>query len=179
MSNAPHGVPEILYQGKYLRLMRQGTWEYSERVGATGIVAMVPVTDAKEIVLVEQYRVPTGAYVIEIPAGLVGDKAGQEDESLELAAGRELEEETGFKAGKLTRVLEGPSSAGSSNSVITFYLATQLVRTGPGGGDEHEDITVHVVPLKGARQWLDAQAKAGKILDPKIFAGLFFASELT
>jgi ADP-ribose pyrophosphatase len=173
------GPKEILAQGKYLRLVREGTWEYSERVGTTGIVAMVPVTDAKEIVLVEQYRVPTKALVIEIPAGLVGDKAGQEDESLELAARRELEEETGFRAGKMQRVLEGPSAAGSSNSVITFYVATELVRTGPGGGDEHEDITVHVVPLVGAMAWLQGQVKQGKVLDPKIFAGLYFASQLS
>jgi ADP-ribose pyrophosphatase len=175
----PELPKEILAAGKYLRLVRQGTWEYTERIGASGIVALVPVTDAGEIVLVEQFRVPTGAHVIEIPAGLVGDIAGQEDESLELAAGRELEEETGFKAGKLQRILEGPSSAGSSNSVITFYLATQLVRTGPGGGDEHEDITVHVVPIKGIMQWLETQVKAGKALDPKIYAGLYFASQLT
>jgi ADP-ribose pyrophosphatase len=177
--NPDLGPKEILAQGKYLRLVREGGWEYSERVGATGIVALVPVTDEREIVLVEQYRVPTKAWVIEIPAGLVGDKAGQEDESLELAAARELEEETGFRAGKLKRLLEGPSSAGSSNSVITFYLATELQRTGPGGGDEHEDITVHVVPLAGAMAWLEAQAKQGKVLDPKIYAGLYFASQLT
>lgn len=169
---------EILYQGRYLRLVRQGSWEYSERVGASGIVALVPITPQREIVLVEQFRMPTQCQVIEIPAGLVGDKAGQEDEGLELAAARELEEETGFRAGKLTLLLEGPSSAGSSNSVITFYLATELVRTGPGGGDESEDITVHVVPLDGAMAWLQAQAKAGKVLDPKIYAGLYFASQL-
>jgi ADP-ribose pyrophosphatase len=176
----PQDLPkEIIASGKYLRLVRQGTWEYTERVGASGIVALVPVTDAGEIVLVEQFRVPTRAHVIEIPAGLVGDIAGQEDESLELAAGRELEEETGFKAGKLQRILEGPSSAGSSNSVITFYLATQLVQTGPGGGDEHEDIVVHVVPIQGIMGWLEAQVKLGKVLDPKIYAGLYFASQLT
>lgn len=172
------GPKEILHQGKYLRLMRQGTWEYSERVGAIGIVAMVPITAQREIVLVEQYRVPTQGFVIEIPAGLVGDKIGQEEESLELAAGRELEEETGFKAGKLVRIFDGPSSAGSSNSVVTFFLATDLVRVGPGGGDEHEDITVHVVPLDQAMAWLEAQAKQGKALDPKVYAGLYFASQL-
>lgn len=169
---------ETLYQGKYLRMVRQGTWEYSERVGATGIVVLVPITPQREIVLVEQFRVPIDAYVIEIPAGLVGDKEGQEEESLELGAARELEEETGFRAGKLQRLMEGPSSAGSSSSVVTFFLATDLVRTGPGGGDEHEDIVVHVVPLDGVHAWLEAQVKAGKVLDPKVFAGLYFASKL-
>jgi ADP-ribose pyrophosphatase len=173
------GEKEILGQGKYLRLVREDTWEYSERMGATGIVALIPITDQGEIVLVEQFRVPTKAMCIELPAGLVGDISGQEQESLELAAARELEEETGFRAGKLVKVLTGPSSAGSSNSEINFYLATGLVRTGPGGGDEHEDITVHVVPLKGVQTWLDQQAAAGKSLDSKIFAGLYFAGRLT
>ena len=170
------GPKETLYQGKYLRMVRQGSWEFSERVGSTGIVVLVPITDQKEIVLVEQFRVPTGSFVIEIPAGLIGDKAGQEDESLELGAARELEEETGFRAGKLTRLTEGPSSAGSSNSVITFFLATELVRTGPGGGDEHEDIAVHVVPLAAIEAWLEGQARVGKAIDPKIYTGLYFAT---
>jgi ADP-ribose pyrophosphatase len=166
----------ILGAGKYLRLVCEGTWEYSERINSTGIVALIPITAQREIVLVEQYRVPTKAMCIELPAGLVGDIAGQEAESLELAAGRELEEETGFRAGKLEKVLEGPSSAGSSNSDITFYLATDLQRTGPGGGDAHEDITVHIVPLVTAKKWLDGQAAQGKRLDSKVFAGLYFAS---
>lgn len=166
---------EILYQGQFLRLVRQGSWEYSERHSISGIVGLIPVTDAGEIVLVEQYRVPTGKYVVELPAGLVGDIPGQEHEAMELAAGRELEEETGYRASTLTRVMEGPNAAGSSSSQMTFYLATGLSKVGPGGGDEHEDITVHVVKIEKAWAWLQAQEKAGKALDPKIFAGLWFA----
>ena len=96
-SSAPR---EILAQGKFLRLVRQGTWEYSERLGISGVVGIVPVTDAGEIVLVEQFRVPTGRPVLELPAGLVGDIPGQEQEPFEAAAARELEEETGYRAGR-------------------------------------------------------------------------------
>lgn len=166
---------EILAEGRFLRLIRQGSWEYSERVGISGIVGMIPLTDAGEIVLVEQFRVPTGKSVIEVPAGLVGDIPGQEAEAMEEAARRELEEETGYRAGTLTRLMEGPNAAGSHSSQMTFYLATDLVKVGAGGGDEHEDITVHVVKLAEAWDWLQGQQAAGKALDPKIFAGLWFA----
>jgi ADP-ribose pyrophosphatase len=81
----------VLHQGRYLRLVRQGTWEYVERLGISGIVGLIPVTPAAELVLVEQYRVPSGCRVVELPAGLAGDIAGQEHEPLELAAARELE----------------------------------------------------------------------------------------
>ena len=166
---------ELLFEGKFLRLVRLDTWEFIERIGATGVVGMVPVTDAGELVLVEQYRVPCSARVVELPAGLAGDLGGLAGESLEAAARRELEEETGFRAATMEFLMEGPNSAGSSNSRMTIFLATGLRRVGPGGGDEHEAITVHVVPLPEVWAWLKAQAAAGKLLDPKIFTGLWFA----
>jgi ADP-ribose pyrophosphatase len=147
-------------------------------MGVSGIVGLIPVTPQRELVLVEQYRVPTGAWVIELPAGLAGDIAGQEHEALELAAARELEEETGYRAGRLQRLLQGPNSAGSSSAQMTFYLADQLTKVGPGGGDEHEDITVHVVAMEKVWPWLQQQQAQGKAIDPKIFAGLWFAEHL-
>jgi len=174
----PLGPKVVLHQGRYLRLVRQGTWEYVERLGISGIVGLIPVTPAAELVLVEQYRVPSGCRVVELPAGLAGDIAGQEHEPLELAAARELEEETGYRAGRLRRLMKGPTSAGSSNSQMTFFLADQLLKVGAGGGDEHEDITVHVVPMAGLWPWLQAQEALGKAIDPKIFAGLWFAEHL-
>jgi ADP-ribose pyrophosphatase len=166
---------EILYEARFLRLVRQGSWEYTERHRVSGIVALVPVTDAGEIVLVEQFRVPCGRRVVELCAGLAGDVPGQEEEPLEAAAARELEEECGYRAASVTRLSAGPNAAGSSNSVITFFLATGLTRVGDGGGDETEDIQVHVVPLAGAAAWLAAQEASGKMIDPKIYAGLWFA----
>ncbi len=179
MRQGPRGAAalprEILYSGSFLRLVRQGTWEYVERPGTTGIVGIVPVTDAGELVLVEQFRVPCAAPVVELPAGLVGDKESQAGESLEDAARRELEEETGFRAARLEPLTEGPNAAGSSASLMTLFLATGLERVGPGGGDADEDITVHVVPMRGIAEWLEARRREGRLLDPKIYAGLWFA----
>jgi len=168
-----------LHEGKHLRLVSQGSWEYAERLGISGIVGLIPVTDAGELVLVEQFRVPLGKRVVELPAGLAGDIAGSEGEPLVEAARRELEEETGYHAHEMRQVLEGPNSAGSSPHVMTFYLATGLTKVGAGGGDEHEDIQVHVVPIKGIEFWLKEQEKLGKLLDPKIYAGLWFAEHLS
>jgi ADP-ribose pyrophosphatase len=173
----PEPAPEILYEGRFIRLVRSGTWEFIERVGATGIVGMVPVTDSGEIVLVEQYRVPCAAAVIELPAGLVGDLGGRHEESFESAALRELEEETGFRAARLEFLMEGPNSAGSSSAKMALYKASGLTKVGPGGGDADENITVHVVPIQGAWDWLKAQQKKGRLLDPKIFAGLWFLEQ--
>lgn len=165
---------EVLCEGDYLRMVRQGTWEYVERKGSTGVVGLVPLTDQNEIVLVEQFRVPCGKRVVELPAGLVGDHAGEAQESFETAAIRELEEETGYKASRLTFLMSGPNSSGSSSSRMSIYLAEGLTKVGPGGGDEQEDITVHVVPLTRIAAWLDERRNAGFLLDPKIYAGLWF-----
>ena len=169
---------EILHEGRYIRLVRRGTWEFIERIGSTGIVGMVPVTDSGEIVLVEQYRVPCSCAVIELPAGLVGDLSGQAQETFESAALRELEEETGYRAARLDFLMEGPNSAGSSNSKMALYRASGLRKVGPGGGDKDENITVHVVPIQGIWAWLQAQQARGRLLDPKILTGLWFLEHL-
>ena len=62
-----------------------------------------------------------------------------------------------------------------ADEIITIYFASGLERIGPGGGDGNEDITVHLVPIEGAVEWLQARQAAGILLDPKIYAGLFWA----
>lgn len=166
---------KILGSGKFLRLIEQGGWEYTERLGSSGVVVIVPLTEAKELVLVEQFRHALNARVLELPAGLVGDKEEFVGEAFESAALRELEEETGFLATKLELLTSGPSAAGSSNTLIHFYLATGLKKTGPGGGDEHEDIQVHVVPLDEVEAFSKVQEAKGCLLDAKLFTGLYFA----
>ena len=59
-----------LHKGRFLAMFERGGWEYVDRVGASGVVVILAVTDANELVLVEQHRVPVGASVIELPAGL-------------------------------------------------------------------------------------------------------------
>jgi ADP-ribose pyrophosphatase len=64
-----------------------------------------------------------------------------------------------------------------SDEIVTFVQASGLRRTGPGGGDDSEDIQVHVVPLDQADRWLRQNAAAGKPMDPKIYAALYWLSQ--
>ena len=164
----------IHYSGRFLGLKERDRWEYAFRTNASGVVVLVPVTDAAELVLVEQYRIPVKSRVMELPAGLVGD-SGDFEEDFETAAHRELLEETGYRANDLEKLLISPSTPGMADEMITIYYASGLERVGPGGGDGNEDITVHHVPLEKAVEWLYARQKEGIMLDPKIYAGLFWA----
>jgi ADP-ribose pyrophosphatase len=165
---------KIIGRGKYVELVEENGWEFVRRHASTGVVVIVATTEAGELVLVEQPRVPIGRRAIELPAGLVGDVRGSEDEPFERAAERELEEETGFRAARWAPLLETPSSVGLSSEMLTFFRATGLTRVGPGGGDETEDITVHLVPLGQVRAFLHEKLTAGLAIDPKVFVGLYF-----
>ena len=165
---------EVLHEGRWLRLLRRGRWEYAERTNPGGAVIVVALTDADRLLFVEQWREPIQARTIEMPAGLIGDVAGNHDESAVLAAERELLEETGYRAARIDYLTEGPSSAGMSNEVIAFVRARGLVREHGGGGDSTEDIIVHEVPRADASHWLVTKMREGYSIDPKLFAGLYF-----
>jgi ADP-ribose pyrophosphatase len=164
----------IHYSGRFLGLKEVDRWEYTYRTNASGVVVLVPVTTADELVLVEQYRIPVKSRVIELPAGLVGD-TGDPDEDIKTAAQRELIEETGYRASVLEELLTCPSTPGMSNEIVTIYYASGLEKVGPGGGNGDEDITVHVMPLATATEWLNARLAEGIMVDPKIYAGLYWA----
>jgi ADP-ribose pyrophosphatase len=165
-------APKIVYDGKYLRMVVRGRWEYVERTHAGGLAAIiVAVTPDDRILFVEQFRVPLQKRAIEMPAGLVGDiDAG---ESIEDSAIRELEEETGWRAAHAEVLLVGPTSAGLTSERIAFVRATGLAKTGDGGGDDSEDIVVHAVPRAEAPAWLVAKMAEGYELDAKLWAGLW------
>lgn len=169
-----HAPVETLYQGRWLALRRRGRWEYAERTNPGGAVIILAVTPENRILFVEQYRVPILQRTIEMPAGLVGDLAEQADEGALLAAERELEEETGYRCGRIEFIHAGPSSSGMSTEMIAFARAWDLVKVSAGGGDESEDIIVHEVPRSEAGAWLFARAAEGYSIDPKLFAGLWF-----
>ena len=165
---------ETLFNGKYLRIKRRGTWEYAERANPGGAVIVLAITPADEVLFVEQYRVPIECKTIELPAGLVGDLAAFAHEGVVETAQRELEEETGYRAEKLEVVMSGPVSAGLTTEAATFVRATGLVRIGDGGGDESEEIVVHHVPRRDAPRWLAQKMREGYSIDPKLYAGLYF-----
>ena len=140
------------------------TWEALERVGIGGIVVMVAVTPSGNVILEKQFRPPMGRDVIELPAGLV--EAG---EPMEEAAKRELIEETGWAAGKLEFLAEGPISTGASTEALRAYLCTDLAVVGKNGGDDNEIIDVIEVPIAGAQEYLREQQKQGVLVDLKVF----------
>jgi len=160
--------------GKYLRLVRRGTWEYAERLGASGSVCIIAVTDDRKLVLIEQERPAMGGPVIELPAGLVGDgeDAGEHGS---VAANRELVEETGFEALHIEEVAHGPSTPGLSSETVGLFLATGLRRVGAGGGVDSENITVFEVPLGEVEAFLREAAGRGRAIDLKVYAALHFA----
>ena len=165
---------KVIAEGKHIRLVARGKWEFAERKKVSGIVGIVAVTDQNKLILVEQFRAPVNRRVIEIPAGLAGDIAGSEDEKLELAAQRELMEETGYEAREMTRLIDGAVSAGMTSEIVTLFRATGLSRTGKGGGDGSEDIEVHEIPVDQVHAWIQQREKSGAIVDFKVYAGLFF-----
>ncbi len=159
--------------GRFVELVVDARgWEYARRVNASGVVVIAAGTADDEVILVEQFRPPVGARVIELPAGLVGDDVP--DEPMALAAARELEEETGYGGGELTWVLRGPSSAGMAAEVYDLFVATGLVRRSAGGGVAGESIVTHVVPRAAVHGWLAERVAAGALIDAKVYAGLYW-----
>ncbi len=166
----------VVWQGRFLQAVLRGNYECIERRNIKGIVGIVAVTDDGRLILVEQFRPPVQARVIELPAGLAGDTAAAKDESLESAAHRELLEETGYQAARVTPVALGAASAGLSDEMITLMLASGLTKVGEGGGDEHEDITVHAVSLTGLIDWLRTRQAQGAVIDLKVYSALTFCN---
>lgn len=167
-------MTEVLGEGKFLRLIRENKWEWVQRTKASGVVYIAAMTHAKKVILIEQFRPPLNAKVIELPAGLAGD--GEDVESLALAAQRELLEETGYECKTLTEMGTGPSSAGLTSETVTLFVGKGAKRVSAGGGVEGEDIKVHLIYLADVRRWLAERAAQGVLIDPKVYAGLWFLS---
>jgi len=156
---------EVVWQGKYLTVRKQGTWEYVGR--ARGIhAAVILAVDDGHVLLVEQYRVPLGHRCLELPAGLVGDDT--EGEAAELAAIRELEEETGWRARSMTDLGSYYSSPGMVSESFTLLRAEGLEKVGEGGGVPGEEITVHRVKLAEISAFVAAKRAEGVAIDVKL-----------
>lgn len=175
-TQAPTG-PMLISEGKFVRFLSQHGWEYVERTNCTGVVLILAIRDDGRLLLTEQYRIPVRKSVIEFPAGLVGDDGPADAETLESAARRELLEETGYETQRVIPLTTGPVSAGLSAELVSFVQAIGLKRRSAGGGDAQEAITVHEVPLSQVDTWLREMEQQGRLVDPKVYAGLYFLQQ--
>ena len=168
---------EVVWQGKFITTRKRGRWEYVARARGIRAAVILAIDEADRVILVEQYRVPLGKRCIELPAGLIGDDEGSEDEDATAAAARELEEETGYSAGRMELLGEFYSSPGMVGESFTLLRAHDLVQTGDGGGTDSEDITVHRVPLSGIGDAIAAWRASGLAIDVRML--LLLGSRLT
>jgi ADP-ribose pyrophosphatase len=176
------------WQGKYLRSVlltysqpgetteaeKVRQWEAVERVGCDCIVGLVPFTEDGAVILIRQFRPPLNCFVVELPAGLC--EPGEQPQD---AAKRELIEETGYSAGRLHFLAEGPLSSGISSEMLTVYLAEGLSYVGIGSRDETEDIEVLKVPLSHISEELEKMRNVGDCIDLKIYGLIELAREFT
>jgi ADP-ribose pyrophosphatase len=146
-----------------------GELELIRHKGAAAILPVVGrVEEADpEILLIRQYRYAAGGYVYEVPAGIRDPK----DESWEACARRELEEETGMRAGKLTPLTWIFTTPGFTNEVIHLFLASELT-AGSVKYDVDEFMELVRVPLSKALEWVGE----GQITDAKTLVTLLFAA---
>jgi ADP-ribose pyrophosphatase len=156
---------EIMWQGKFVTAKRRGKWEYVGRSRGIKAAVILAVEDG-HVLLVEQFRVPLGKNCIELPAGLIGDETEGEDPLI--AAGRELEEETGYRAAKLESLGEYYSSPGMVSESFTLVKASGLTKIGEGGGVEGEGITPYRVALSELSGFLSTKRAEGCGVDVRL-----------
>ena len=157
--------PEVVWSGRFIEARKLGKWEYVSRTRGVSAAVIVAVDDGHAI-LVEQYRVPVGARCLELPAGLGGDE--EEGEEVAAAAIRELEEETGYRAGRMVELGRFHASPGMSSEGFTLLRAEGLTKPGAGGGIAGEDIEVHRIPLAGVPDFVAARRADGVAVDSKL-----------
>ncbi|HEV8488427.1 MAG TPA: NUDIX hydrolase [Candidatus Limnocylindrales bacterium] len=169
---------EIIHRGYYLdfRIVTveraDGSRAQRDIVGHPGAVAIIALDDDGRVLLVRQWRLAVGAALLEIPAGTLDvDAATGRTEDPDAAAARELEEETGFRAGRWERLGSFWTAPGFATELMHLYLATDLrpADSDRAGPDEDERLELERMA------WPDAVAAAdrGEIADAKSLVGLY------
>jgi ADP-ribose pyrophosphatase len=161
---------ETVYTGKIITVrhdtvrLPDGREAIRDVVEHPGAVAVVPVTAAGEVVLVRQYRYPVARPLLEVPAGKLDKGEKPED-----CARRELEEETGYRAGSLEHLATFYTAPGFTDEIMHLYLARDLKQTAQNtDGDEFIDIEYYsasqVKKLLAAKEIIDAKSIIGLLM---------------
>ena len=154
--------PKVEWEGKYLRIVTRGGWEYVERVGGVTAVVILAETDGK-VILIEQSRVPLGGRTcLELPAGLVGD---EDDKGVEETAVKELEEETGYTADSIERLGYFHSSPGMVAEGFDLVRAHGVRQCGT---PVEYGIEVHLVERGRIAGFVAERRAAGAAIDVKL-----------
>ena len=170
---------EVVHRGGYLEVRVEtteradGSRHRRDVVRHPGAVAIVALDDADRLLLVRQWRQPAGRALLEIPAGTLDrDPASGAIEDPELASRRELEEETGYRAGSWQKLGTFWTAPGFASELMHLYLATDLVAAGPDrlAPDADEALELVRLPLGDAL----AAAERGEVLDAKTLLGIFW-----
>lgn len=161
---------ESVYTGEYLEICKakvklpNGKIVYKDIIKHPGATAIIPFIDEEHVVLVKQFRKAINKIQLEIPAG----KLEKGEEPIKCAA-RELEEETGYKAEKLTYLGKIATAAGFCDEIIHIFKAEGLI-LGNKGGDEDEFIELEIVSLENIKKMV----KKGEIIDTKTISSLAY-----
>jgi len=168
MSTAKILSQKIAYKGKKIEvredrvLYANGKEHTVELVGHPGAVCIVARPTSNDVLLIRQYRYATGKELLEIPAGTLNPGEDPRD-----CAFRELEEETGYRAGKMIERTRFYTTPGFTTEFMYLYEASQLVKT-QTNFDEDETIELDIVPNQEALQMIDD----GRLQDAKSILGL-------
>jgi ADP-ribose pyrophosphatase len=163
--------PEVMWAGKFVRAIRRDKWEYASRANNINAVAILAEYEGK-VILIDQPRVPPDCRCIELPAGLVGDT--DPNATPEGTAIKELEEETGFTAERVERLGLFLASPGMLSESFTLVRAHGVRRIGDGGGDENEDINVHLVAREDIPNFIEQKRAEGFGVDVKLLIFMNF-----
>ena len=162
---------EVMWAGKYVRVLKRDKWEYASRTNSITAVVVLAEYEGK-VILVDQPRVPTDCRCIELPAGLVGDT--DPNATVETTAIKELEEETGFTADRVERLGEFYASPGMVAESFTLVRAHGVRKIGDGGGDDSEDIVVHLVAREDIPNFIEQKRAEGFGVDVKLLIFMNF-----
>jgi ADP-ribose pyrophosphatase len=163
--------PQVMWEGKFVRALKRDKWEYASRANDISAVVILAEYEGK-VILIDQPRVPTDCRCVELPAGLVGDK--DPNATAESTAIRELEEETGFTAERVERLGEFYASPGMLSESFTLVRAHGVRKIGEGGGDENEDINVHLVARAEIPNFVEQKRAEGFGIDVKLLIFMNF-----